>query len=29
LARANLGTMGMVAGDVAQRLPLALRRIRE
>jgi hydroxyethylthiazole kinase-like uncharacterized protein yjeF len=29
LARANLGEMGMVAGDVAQRLPLALRRIRE
>jgi NAD(P)H-hydrate epimerase len=29
LARANLGAMGMVAGDVALRLPLALRRIRE
>jgi NAD(P)H-hydrate epimerase len=29
LARADLGDMGMVAGDVALRLPLALRRIRK
>jgi hydroxyethylthiazole kinase-like uncharacterized protein yjeF len=28
LARADLGNMGMVAGDLPPRLPLALRRIR-
>jgi len=28
LARADLGEAGMVAGDLPQRLPLALRRIR-
>ena len=28
LARADLGDMGMVAGDLAPRLPLALRRLR-
>jgi NAD(P)H-hydrate epimerase len=29
LARADLGDMGMVAGDLPSRLPLALRRIRK
>jgi NAD(P)H-hydrate epimerase len=29
LARADLGDMGMVAGDLPPRLPLALRRIRQ
>jgi NAD(P)H-hydrate epimerase len=28
LARADLGDMGMVAGDLPPRLPLALRRVR-
>jgi NAD(P)H-hydrate repair Nnr-like enzyme with NAD(P)H-hydrate dehydratase domain len=28
LARAELGDMGMVAGDLPPRLPLALQRIR-
>jgi NAD(P)H-hydrate repair Nnr-like enzyme with NAD(P)H-hydrate dehydratase domain len=28
LARADLGNMGMVAGDLPPRLPLALQRIR-
>ena len=28
LARANLGDMGLVAGDLVPRLPLALRRVR-
>ena len=29
LARADLGDMGMVAGDLPPRLPLALRRVRQ
>lgn len=28
LARADLGDMGMVAGDLPSRLPLALQRVR-
>jgi NAD(P)H-hydrate epimerase len=29
LVRADLGDMGMVAGDLPLRLPLALRRVRQ
>ena len=29
LARADLGDMGMVAGDLPPRLPAALRRVRQ
>jgi NAD(P)H-hydrate epimerase len=28
LARADLGDMGMVAGDLPARLPVAIRRVR-